>query len=91
MVVKHTIFTHHQDLSTDHDANLSTDVRHKVNQVRSGGWGASQNKQLRSAAGRKEGNDDQGAYRAAALPKKVHLPEVLNMIFKLFQLQHVAH
>ncbi len=54
--------THHQHLSADHDANLSTDVRHKVNQVRSGGWGASQNKQLRSA-GRKEGNDDQRAYQ----------------------------
>ena len=54
--------THHQHLSTYHDTNLSTDVGHEVNQVGSGGRGASQNKQLRSVAGRKEGNDDQGAY-----------------------------
>ena len=83
--------TYHQHLSTYHDANLSTDVRHKVNQVGSGGRGASQNKQLRSAAEMKEGNDHQGEYWTAALPKKMHLPEVLNVIFKLFQLQHVTH
>ena len=70
--------THHQHLATDHHSHLSADVRHKVNQIRSGRRGTSQNQQLRSRRTKVM------VWNFAREKRKSNSPKVFNVIFKLF-------